>query len=35
MNIMKKFRFEEMKRGWFIGDFEPTALKTKDFEGFL
>ena len=32
MNIMKKFRFEEMKRGWFIGDFEPTALKTRDFE---
>ena len=21
-----------MKGGWFIGDFEPTAYKTKDFE---
>ncbi len=29
---MKKFRFEDMKRGWFIGDFEPTAFKTKNFE---
>ncbi len=29
---MKKFRIENMKRGWFIGDFEPVALKTKDFE---
>ena len=25
-----------MFRGWFIGDFEPAALRTKDFEvGFL
>lgn len=23
---------DNMKRGWFIGDFEPTAFKTKDFE---
>ena len=29
---MKKFRFEDMKRGWFIGDFEPSAVKTKNFE---
>ena len=29
---MRKFRIENMKRGWFIGDFEPVALKTKDFE---
>ena len=29
---MKKFRFEDMKRGWFIGDFEPAAFKTKNFE---
>ena len=21
-----------MWRGWFIGDFEPSVLKTKDFE---
>ena len=32
MRAMKKFRFEDMKRGWFIGDFEPTAFKTKNFE---
>tara|TARA_R100000234_G_scaffold40732_1_gene24401 strand:- start:10103 stop:10435 length:333 start_codon:yes stop_codon:yes gene_type:complete len=29
---MKKFRIEDMKGGWFIGDFEPTVYKTKDFE---
>lgn len=29
---MKKFRFEDMKRGWFIGDFDPVAFKTKNFE---
>lgn len=22
----------DMKGGWFIGDFEPSALRTKDFE---
>lgn len=22
----------QMKGGWFVGDFEPTAYKTKDFE---
>ena len=29
---MKKFRIEDMSRGWFIGDFEPAAFKTKNFE---
>lgn len=29
---MKKFRFENMKRGWFIGNFEPTAYQTNNFE---
>lgn len=29
---MKMLNFENMKGGWFIGDFEPTAYKTKDFE---
>jgi quercetin dioxygenase-like cupin family protein len=29
---MQKFRIENMKRGWFIGDFEPAALKTNFFE---
>ena len=33
---MQKFNFDKMYRGWFIGDFEPTAYKTKNFEvGFL
>lgn len=25
-------RLEQFKRGWVIGDFEPSLLKTKDFE---
>jgi quercetin dioxygenase-like cupin family protein len=29
---MKKFRIEDMTRGWFIGDFEPASFKTKNFE---
>lgn len=29
MDIIK---MEIMKDGWFIGDFEPTSYKTKDFE---
>ena len=29
---MKIQKINAMWRGWFIGDFEPTALKTKDFE---
>ena len=29
---MKILRIEDMKKGWFIGDFEPSVLKTKDFE---
>ena len=33
---MKKFRIEDMHRGWFVGNFEPTAFKTKNFEvGYL
>jgi hypothetical protein len=32
--IIKKI--DEMFRGWFIGDFEPSVYKTKDFEvGYL
>ena len=27
---MKILNFQNMKGGWFIGDFEPTAYKTKD-----
>ena len=29
---MRKTRLEEFTRGWFIGDFEPAILRTKDFE---
>lgn len=29
---MKKFRFEEMRGGWFVGNFEPTAFKTPTTE---
>jgi quercetin dioxygenase-like cupin family protein len=29
MNITK---IADYMRGWFIGDFEPTVLRTKDFE---
>lgn len=29
---MKVTNIEKMKRGWMIGDFEPSILRTKDFE---
>lgn len=29
---MIQHRIEDMIGGWFIGDFEPAAYKTKDFE---
>jgi len=29
---MKKHLLKNFKKGWFIGDFEPTLKKTKDFE---
>ena len=29
---MKVLRIEDMKGGWFVGDFEPVAHRTKDFE---
>lgn len=29
---MKLFNVDDFKGGWFIGDFEPTILRTKDFE---
>lgn len=29
---MKVFNLEEMKDGWFIGNFSPAVLKTEDFE---
>ena len=29
---MKKYRLEDFKRGWFVGDFSPVAFSTKDCE---
>ena len=29
---MKVSRIEDMKGGWFIGDFDPSILRTPDFE---
>ena len=29
---MRKAKLDDMYRGWFIGDFEPSIYKTKDFE---
>ena len=29
---MKVFELKDMKDGWFIGDFEPSVLKTPNFE---
>ncbi len=29
---MKLNRIENMKGGWFVGNFEPTCYKTNDFE---
>lgn len=29
---MEVIKFSQMEKGWFIGDFLPTAFKTKDFE---
>lgn len=29
---MKKARLEDMVKGWFVGDFEPTLIKTREVE---
>jgi len=29
---MKLFHLKDMVKGWFVGNFEPTALLTKDVE---
>lgn len=29
---MKLFKYRDMIGGWMVGDFEPTAFKTKNFE---
>lgn len=31
-HIMEKFELKEMKCGWYIGDFLPSAYKTNQFE---
>lgn len=29
---MRKFKGDDMVGGWFVGNFEPTVYKTKEFE---
>lgn len=29
---MKTYKLEEFKRGWIIGNFEPSIIKTEQFE---
>jgi len=29
---MKKYNLDKMVGGWFVGDFTPSIVKTKDFE---
>lgn len=29
---MKIVKLEEMSKGWFVGEFEPTLIKSKDVE---
>lgn len=29
---MKKAKLEDMVKGWFVGNFEPTLIKTNDVE---
>ena len=29
---MKVYQLEKMVKGWFVGDFEPTVLRTTDVE---
>lgn len=29
---MKRYNLKDYVRGWVVGDFEPSILKTKDFE---
>ena len=30
--MIEKYKLEEMMKGWFIGDFEPSLYKTKEVE---
>ena len=29
---MEKYNLSAMKKGWFVGDFEPTVIRTRDCE---
>jgi hypothetical protein len=29
---MEKYKLADMTKGWFVGDFEPTVIRTKDCE---
>ena len=29
---MKRYKLDDMTKGWFIGNFEPSLFKTNDFE---
>lgn len=29
---MREFNLNEMVKGWFVGDFKPTAIKSQKFE---
>lgn len=29
---MKKYKLDKFTKGWFVGDFEPSLVKTKHFE---
>ena len=29
---MKVYKLSEFKRGWFVGDFDPSLIKTQDVE---
>jgi hypothetical protein len=31
-NKMKKYKIQDFTKGWFIGNFEPTLLKSDQFE---
>lgn len=30
--MSKRFNIKNMKGGWFVGDFEPSIFRSKDFE---
>jgi len=32
MKLVKKYNLKDFKGGWFIGNFDPSIFKTKDFE---